>query len=104
MGWIRYQEEMRNPSQSITFTVRVLIGALFVTAGAFKIGHFNELAAAIAGFRILPPAVVGPLAVALPFFELGLGVYLVVGLFTRGAAIVASMQLAVYSIAIASAV
>ena len=95
---------MYSPSDGITFTVRVLIGALFVTAGSFKIGHFNELAAAISGFRILPSAVVGPLAVALPFFELGLGVYLIAGLFTRGAAIVASAQLVVYSIAVASAV
>ena len=95
---------MRNSWEGITFTVRVLIGALFVTAGALKIGHFNELAAAISGFRILPPDVVGPIAVVLPFFELGLGVYLILGLFTRGAAIVASAQLAVYSIAIASAV
>ncbi|HEV3154643.1 MAG TPA: MauE/DoxX family redox-associated membrane protein [Candidatus Baltobacteraceae bacterium] len=75
-----------------------------MAAGALKVGHFNELASAIAGFRILPEAAVGPLAVILPFFEIGLGAYLIVGLFTRAAAIVAAFQLALYAAVIASAV
>ena len=89
---------------AITLAVRVLLGALFVAAGALKVGHFNDLAAAIAGFRILPEAVIAPLAVILPFFEIGLGAYLIFGLFTRAAAIVAALQLLIYSAAIASAV
>ena len=87
-----------------TFAVRVLIGALFVLAGTLKIGHFDELAASIAAFRILPDAVVGPLAVLLPFFEVGLGLYLILGLFTRTAAAVAAGMLVLYAAAIASAV
>ena len=89
---------------AITFFVRVLVGALFVLAGGLKIGHFNDLAAAIAGFRILPEGVVGPLAVLLPFFETGLGIYLIAGFFTRSAAVVAAVQLTLYAGAIASAV
>lgn len=89
---------------AVTLIVRVLIGALFIGAGALKVGHFNDLAAAIAGFRILPEAAVGPLAVVLPFFEIGVGVYLVVGLFTRAAATIAGILMAVYAAAIASAV
>jgi uncharacterized membrane protein YphA (DoxX/SURF4 family) len=88
----------------ITLAVRTLVGALFVFAGAVKVGHFDDLAAAIAGFRILPEAVIAPLAVLLPFFEIGVGIYLILGLFTRGAAIVAAIQLALYAAAIASAV
>jgi uncharacterized membrane protein YphA (DoxX/SURF4 family) len=90
--------------EAATFAVRVLVGALFIVAGATKVGHFNELAAAIAGFRLLPEAVIAPLAVLLPFFEIGLGLYLISGLFTRGAAVVAAVQLGIYSAAIASAV
>lgn len=89
---------------AVTLIIRVLIGALFVAAGALKVGHFNDLAAAIAGFRILPEAAVGPLAVALPFFELGLGLYLVAGLFTRATAWIGALQLTIYAAAIASAV
>lgn len=89
---------------AVTLIVRVLIGGLFITAGALKVGHFNDLASAIAGFRLLPQPVVGPLAVLLPFFEIGLGLYLAVGLFTRVAAIIGAVQLTIYAAAIASAV
>lgn len=40
----------------------------------------------------------------LPFFEIGLGLYLAAGLFTRAAATVAALQLGIYAAAIASAV
>jgi uncharacterized membrane protein YphA (DoxX/SURF4 family) len=91
-------------AEAVTFAVRVLVGALFVVAGSTKVGHFNDLASAIAGFRILPEPVVAPLAVLLPFVEIGVGLYLISGLFTRGTAIFAAVQLAIYSAAIASAV
>lgn len=89
---------------AVTLIVRALVGALFIAAGVLKVGHFNELAAVIAGFRLLPDAAIGPLAVLLPFFEIGLGLYLLAGLFTRAAAIVGAVQLTVYAAAIASAV
>jgi uncharacterized membrane protein YphA (DoxX/SURF4 family) len=86
------------------FVVRVLLGGLLIVTGALKVGHAPDLAAAIAGFRLLPAAAVGPLALALPFFELLLGAYLVAGLFTRVGAIVAAAQFIIYAAAIASAV
>jgi uncharacterized membrane protein YphA (DoxX/SURF4 family) len=89
---------------AVTLFVRVLVGGLFLAAGVSKVGHFNDLAAAIAGFRILPEPFVGPLAVLLPFFEIGLGLYLMAGLFTRATAIIAAVQMTIYTGAIASAV
>ena len=86
------------------FVMRVVLGGLLVVTGALKVGHAPDLAAAIAGFRLLPAGAVGPLALALPFFELLLGGYLVAGLFTRTAAIVAAVQFVIYAGAIASAV
>jgi len=85
-------------------TVRVLLGGLLIVTGALKVGHAPDLAAAIAGFRLLPAAAIGPLALALPFFEILVGGYLVVGLFTRTTAVVTAVQFAIYAGAIASAV
>lgn len=73
-------------------------------AGALKIGHAPDLAAAIAGFRLLPAVIVGPLALALPVLELLLGLYLVLGLFTRVAAGIACAQFLIYAAAVSSAV
>ncbi|MBV8343460.1 MAG: DoxX family membrane protein [Candidatus Eremiobacteraeota bacterium] len=86
------------------FIVRVLLGALLLAAGALKVGHAPELAASIAGFRLLPAAITGPLALALPYVELLLGLYLIAGLFTRVVATIAAAQFVIYSGAIASAV
>jgi len=86
------------------FVIRVLLGGLLIVAGALKVGHPAELASSIAGFRLLPAAIVGPLALALPYVEILLGAYLVAGLFTRVAAVVSALQFAGYGAAVASAV
>jgi uncharacterized membrane protein YphA (DoxX/SURF4 family) len=84
--------------------LRVALGGIFLAAGALKIGHFDLFASQIAGFQLLPHALVAPLALLLPFVEVLLGAYLILGLFTRGAAWFATFQLALFSAAIASAV
>ena len=90
--------------KAAVFVVRLLLGGLLLATGALKAGHAAQLAAAIAGFRLLPAGVVGWLAIALPYLELFLGAYLLVGLFTRIIAIVATVQFTIYALAIASAV
>ncbi len=84
--------------------IRIFLGGVLLVAGALKAGHPVSLAANIAAFRLLPAAIVGPLALALPYLELLLGVYLVVGLFTRFAGVVAASEFSIYAAAIASAV
>ena len=83
---------------------RVAVGILFIWAGASKIGHADVFAAQITAFRIVPHALIAPLALLLPFFEVLLGGYLVAGLYTRVAAVVAAVQLAIFATAIGSAV
>lgn len=88
----------------LVLILRVAIGAVFIVAGISKIGHAELFAAEIAGFRILPQIVIAPLALVLPFFEVLLGVYLVIGLYTRVVGIIAAIQLALFGSAIGSAV
>jgi len=89
---------------TIVFLIRLLLGGLLLAAGLLKVGHPADLAETIATFRLLPSQVVGPLAVALPYFELLLGAYLVAGLFTRVVATISAVQFLCYGGAIASAV
>jgi uncharacterized membrane protein YphA (DoxX/SURF4 family) len=88
----------------VVLVLRVVLGAIFIVAGGSKIGHAAYFAAQIAGFRILPQAVIAPIALALPYLEVLLGVYLVIGLFTRQAAWIAALLLLIFDAAIASAV
>jgi uncharacterized membrane protein YphA (DoxX/SURF4 family) len=89
----------------LTFALRLAIGALLIVAGILK-AHDGPVATAtsIAGYRMLPPSIVAPLGVALPYVEILLGAYLVLGLFTRVAASLAAVQFAIFSIAVGSLV
>jgi uncharacterized membrane protein YphA (DoxX/SURF4 family) len=88
----------------VVLALRLVLGAIFLVAGFTKAGHGDLFAAQIAGFRILPQVVIAPIAIALPYLEILLGIYLVLGLFTRIAAWVAVVLLATFDGAIASAV
>ncbi|MBD5635244.1 MAG: DoxX family membrane protein [Candidatus Eremiobacteraeota bacterium] len=89
----------------LIFAVRVALGALLLVAGVLK-AHDGPAATAttIAGYRLLPPDVVAPLGLALPYVEILLGGYLVAGMFTRVAGWIAAAQFAVFSVAVASLV
>lgn len=90
---------------NVTLVLRVALGLLLLVAGVLK-AHDGPIATAtsIAGYRILPPALVAPLGVALPYAEIVLGGYLALGLFTRIAAWLAAAQFALFSVAVASLV
>jgi uncharacterized membrane protein YphA (DoxX/SURF4 family) len=88
----------------LVLVLRVAVGALFVVAGVAKIGHADVFAAQIAAFGLVPRPLVAPMALLLPFVEVLLGAYLVLGLYTRVAAAIAGVQLTIFAIAIGSAV
>ena len=90
---------------TVVFIVRLALGLLLVVAGILK-AHDGPVstASSIAGYRILPPGIVAPFGVALPYAEIFLGAYLSLGFFTRAAAYVAAVQFIVFSVAIASLV
>jgi uncharacterized membrane protein YphA (DoxX/SURF4 family) len=92
------------PMETLLVVLRVGLGLLLIVSGALKIGHAPALAAAIAGFRLLPADAIAPLALALPYFEVLLGLYLGAGLFTRETAAATAVLFAIYGGAIASAV
>jgi uncharacterized membrane protein YphA (DoxX/SURF4 family) len=90
--------------ERVVLVLRVVLGLVFLAAGGLKVGHADVFAAEIAGFQLLPHALIAPLALLLPFLELMIGVYLILGLFTRFAAWFAALEMAVFAVAIASAV
>lgn len=90
--------------QAAVTLARLILAAVLIGAGVLKLGHAPDLAAALAGFRLLPAAAIGVLALVLPPLEIFLGLYLLAGLFTRIAALIATAMFAVYAAAIASAV
>lgn len=83
--------------------LRVGLGILWLAAGALKINDPDGMVRSVRAFRILPEALVDPVAYAVPFVEIALGVLLIVGLTVRLAAAISAVLFAVYIAAIASA-
>lgn len=95
---------MTGPFAYVVLILRLAIGLTLAAAGALKVGHATALASAIAGFRLLPADLIAFLALILPYVEILLGLYLIVGLFTRAVAWICVVQFVIYAAAIASAV
>lgn len=89
----------------VPLVVRIGLGLLFIAAGALKIGHASDLAATITAFGLgLPGTLVAIVAVALPPFEVLLGVYLVGGWLLPATSAIAAGLLAIFIVVVASVV
>jgi putative oxidoreductase len=84
---------------------RIIVGLVFIAAGALKVGHAEDLGSTIVAFRLsLPSAFVGFAAIALPLFEIVLGAYLLLGWQLRIVSVVSVALLLVFIAALASVV
>lgn len=82
---------------------RLVLGALFLTAGIIKLVQPGPFAATLMAYQLLPIALLRPLALVLPWIEVLTGAYLLAGLFTRAAAGAALGLLAVFMVALGQA-
>lgn len=82
---------------------RLLAGGVFVVAGAGKLlepsGAFAQI---LEAYRLVPAAAIPLIATWLPWGELVLGAYLLVGFETRWASVAAALGFAVFTAAIAT--
>ncbi|MBL7498208.1 DoxX family membrane protein [Frankia sp. CNm7] len=87
----------------VSTLLRLGLGVVWLVAGALKIGDPDGMVRTVRAFRILPEALVEPVAYAVPFVEIVLGALLVLGLAVRVCALLSALMLAAYIAAIASA-
>lgn len=85
---------------------RLVVGGALLAAGVLKIGHFDSLASTMAAYRIpfLSPSVIIPLSIAIPLIETLVGAYILIGLYTRAAAVIALCEFVIFAAAVASVV
>ncbi len=79
---------------------RLVIGGLFVVAGLGKLRHRAEFVRAVADYRILPAALVRPVARTLPVLEVVMGVFLLLGVLIVPVAVLAAVVLVAFAGAI----
>jgi uncharacterized membrane protein YphA (DoxX/SURF4 family) len=82
---------------------RVVVGGVFVVAGALKIPDPAAAVRAVRAYQLLPEALVAPVAFGLPVIEIAVGLALLLGVFVRTAAIAAAVLLMVFLVGVGSA-
>jgi uncharacterized membrane protein YphA (DoxX/SURF4 family) len=83
--------------------VRLGLAAVWLAAGASKVGDLAAAGRAVNAYQVMPYDVAKVIGAALPFVELTLGVLLLVGLAVRVAAGISAALLVVFITGIASA-
>jgi uncharacterized membrane protein YphA (DoxX/SURF4 family) len=86
----------------IVLVARVFLGALFIFAAVMKLSNPQSFAEAINAFKILPDHLVVLATFVVPWIEAVLGVALILGLWTRSAALVLSLLLVAFIAALVS--
>ena len=76
--------------------IRVAAAAIWLVAGIAKVVDLGHFHAQVEQYRLLPSALEAPFAYALPFVEILIGFYLLVGLLIRPAAIGACVLMALF--------
>lgn len=84
----------------VLFLGRIVLGGLFVYASWDKILDPAAFAGMIANYQMLPPILVNPMALALPWIELVCGVCLIVNRWTGGSALVVTALMVVFMVAL----
>jgi uncharacterized membrane protein YphA (DoxX/SURF4 family) len=73
-----------------------VLGAIFIVASADKIYNPGGFAQAVYNYQILPDALINLTAIILPWLELILGIFLIVGFWLPGAVTLANGLLVVF--------
>jgi len=81
---------------------RLVVGGVWIWAGMLKLPHPEQSVAAVRAYELLPGNSATPVGHLLPILEIVVGLCLVLGLLTRGAAVVSGLLFVAFIVGIAS--
>ncbi|MGD9402478.1 MAG: MauE/DoxX family redox-associated membrane protein [bacterium] len=87
----------------VVFAARLILGVVFIYASLEKIQNPEGFAQAIYNYRMVPESLINIMAILLPWLELICGILVIVGVFVRGSALLIGAMLAVFIVALSSA-
>jgi uncharacterized membrane protein YphA (DoxX/SURF4 family) len=94
---------MRQVRARVGLLGRLLVGGVWLVAGALKLGDPADSVRAVRAYQLLPESVVPLVGHALPVVEVLVGGCLLLGLLVRGSAVVSALLLVAFIVGIASA-
>ena len=87
-------------TRMIEMTARLLLGIILIYASYHKILAPEEFAKIVYGYGLFPSVTINLIAIIIPFIELVTGIALIIGIYTRPAAIIVIGMLSAFIIAI----
>ena len=87
----------------IGLVVRLVVGGVWIGAAAVKLPDPAQSVAAVRAYQLLPSSIVPTVGQLLPVVELVVGLCLVVGLLTRGAAVISALLFVAFIVGISAA-
>ena len=89
-----------SPYRYVGVVFRLALAAVFLIAGGSKIPHPWVFVHTVEGYKMLPDSLARPFGLALPWIEVLIGIYLLVGLFTRIVAAASAAVLVLFLVAL----
>ena len=87
----------------VSTAARLVLGGVFIVAGALKVIDPQSSVAAVRAYELLPASMESIVGWGLPFAEIALGLLLLAGIATRAVAAATAILLLVFIFAVASA-
>lgn len=87
----------------LQIALRIIIGGIFIYAAANKLFNPDGFAKAIHNYEILPLSLINIIAIIIPWIELFAGVFMLSGIYKRGSSLIILLSLAVFVVALSSA-
>jgi hypothetical protein len=87
----------------ITFFFRLILGGVLLVAGALKVTDPYGSATSVRAYQMLPIDLANFLGFVLPFAEVAIGIFLIVGIWVRLAAVAGAALMIMFIIAIGQA-
>jgi len=97
-----FSTDARNWKGWVSVAARLILGIVLIWAGASKVTDLAGSVQATSAYQILPYDLAKVVGEILPFIEIGVGILLVIGLFTRIMGVVGALMMLAFVIAIAS--
>lgn len=100
----RFQRFMHHKAHRfVALPIRFYLAYVFISACLHKIAVPYDFAIDIATYQMLPLALINPLAIMLPYIELGTGIMLLAGVKARAAALMVCGMMIMFMIALSYA-
>ena len=86
-----------------TFLGRLILGGTLLAAGVLKIQHPSEAASSVRVYKLLPVSLANILGYSLPPIEIGLAIFLLVGIWVKRVGAISGILMMIFIVAVGQA-